>query len=236
MNAGNSRSRPHIAMHLRQNGYVLAPKWHCDETTIDIARSIGNVVDIRALLPWSGIPTVQTLRPRQTGESSSNRYSGTYGLADFPLHTDLAHWARPPRYLILRCRSGSASVVTRLLPSSALVSSLGTSTLRRALARPRRRSRGGTQCILPLMFSANDICGFRWDPLFLVPMNRAAQRVAEFMSVNAWGQGNLVALALTYPGDTLIVDNWQFLHGRSSVPPTDVGRRIERAYLSELHT
>lgn len=235
MNAEESRPKHCLARHLRQNGYVLVPKWHCDQTTIDIGRSIGTVVDIRALLPQSGIPTVQTLSPRHTSESSSNRYSGTYGLADFPLHTDLAHWARPPRYLVLRCRGGSTDVVTRLMPSSALASTLGTATLRRALARPRSPSRSGKLCLLPLMFSENDTTGFRWDPLFLIPMNGAAQRVAEVMSVNAWGEADLVTLALTSPGDTLIIDNWQFLHGRGSVPPTGMGRRIERVYLSEVY-
>jgi len=225
-----------ITALLRQSGYVFFPKWRCGQSTMDIGRWIGSVVDIQALLPRSGIPTVQTLSPRHTRESSSNRYSGTYGLADFPLHTDLAHWARPPRYLILRCRSGAASVATNLLPSSALISRLGTTTVRRAVARPRRLSGIGKQCLLPLMFSANGACGLRWDPLFLIPMNSAAQQVAEFMSANAWEQANLVTITLACPGDTLIVDNWQFLHGRSAVPPDGAGRRIERVYLSELDT
>lgn len=236
MNVENSSPQHNIAMHLHQNGYVTLTKWLSDQTTIDIGRSIGNVVNVQALLPGSGIPTVQTLSPRLTSESSSNRYSGTYGINDFPLHTDLAHWVQPPRYLILRCRSGSAIVTTKLLRSSALASTLGTATLRRAWVRPRHPSRNGKQCLLPLMFSRGNTCGFRWDPLFLIPMNGASRQVADVMSVKDWKEANSVTLALTSPGDTLIIDNWCFLHGRSNVPITELGRRIERVYLSELYT
>lgn len=236
MTAEDPSSWQDIAVHLHQSGYLLVPRWHRDQTTIDIGRSIGTVVDIRALLPRSSIPTVQTLRPRHKSESPSNQYSGTYGLSDFPLHTDLAHWALPPRYFVLRCKIGSPAVITRLLPSSALASTLGTVTLRRALVRPRHSGQSGKHCLLPLMFPARDTFGLRWDPLFLVPMNGAARRLAEVMLTNAWDQTKLVKLALTSPGDTLIVDNWRFLHGRSSVPAADVDRRLERIYLSEIHT
>ena len=86
-----------IADGVHRHGYVLLRKWFIDQTTADIGRSIGEVVDVRTLLPQRGIPTVQTLRPRHESESPSNQYSGTYGLAEFPLHTDLAHWARDNR-------------------------------------------------------------------------------------------------------------------------------------------
>ena len=55
------------------------------------------------------------------------------------------------------------------------------------------------------------------------------------MSTGAWDPAQLIAFTLTNPGDTLIVDNWRFLHGRSCVPAVDVNRRIERVYLSELY-
>jgi hypothetical protein len=143
MKAEDSRPEQEIADHLHRTGYVLLPGWRQEQTTINIGRNIGTVVDISALLPNSGIPTVQTLKPRGVRDAPSNLYSGTFGLAEFPLHTDLAHWARPPRYFLLRCVRGAEAVVTRLLPISALAPSLGTATLRRALARPRRPTRAG---------------------------------------------------------------------------------------------
>jgi L-asparagine oxygenase len=225
-----------IANSVHRDGYVFLRKWLIDQTTADIGRSIGEVVDMRTMLPQSGIPTVQTLRPRHKSESPSNRYSGTYGLTEFPLHTDLAHWALPPHYLILRCKFGSEVVGTRLLPYSAITSTLEETTIRRAMARPRHTPRSGAQCLLPLIFPIEENrFGFRWDPLFLVPMNLPAQRLAGIMRDNAWDMTRLVTVTLKSPGDTLIVDNWQLLHGRRPVLATDLSRCIERIYLSELY-
>ena len=223
-----------IVPHLCRDGFVLLPNWHQDRATIDIARLIGTVLEVHALLPRSGIPTVQTLKARCKTESLVNQYSGTFGLGDFPLHTDLAHWARPPHYFVLRCIKGVSSVMTRLLPSSELESTLGTAMLRRALVRPRHSRR--TNCALPLMFRGSGTFGLRWDSIFIVPINESARRLAKFMSAGAWDQSKQVEVALTNHGDTLIVDNWRILHGRSSVPTTEIERRLERVYLSELHT
>src|SRR5881396_827254 len=96
-----------VAAALKRDGYWIAHRWHRDLTTKDLGVLVGAVLDLESLLPGSGIPTVQTLRPRLVDESLTNQYSGRYGLGEFPLHTDLAHWARPPRYFLLRCRVGS---------------------------------------------------------------------------------------------------------------------------------
>ena len=229
-------SQQYIADQLLQNGYVLLPRWRCGETTIAIGRSIGSVVDVHKMLSRDDIPIVQILKPCGKADASKNRYSGNYGLNEFPLHTDLAHWATPPRYLMLRCQKSSWAVATRLLVSSTLTSILGTTVLRQALVRPRRPGRNGILCLLPLMFYAEDISGIRWDPLFLVPMNEAAGQVTKTMSTHDWQRSKLISLTLAEPGDTLILDNWRILHGRSKVSMTEIDRRLERIYLSEVYT
>ena len=221
----------YIAKCIRRDGYVLLRQFRPGQPTIDIGWSIGTVVEMETLKPQSGIPTVQALMPRHESESSSNRYSGNFGLADFPLHTDLAHWARPPRYFILRCKVGSKAVVTRMLPASALESVLDMDVIQRAVVRPSRTRGSGNLCPLPIVFSAGADFGFRWDALFLVPINTAARRLYKCMSANTWDQTGQLSFNLTHHGDTLIVDNWLMLHGRSSVPVTDVARRLERVYL-----
>ncbi len=222
-----------IFSRLHESGYVLLREWRRQETTIAIGQSIGNVVDTRALLPQKTIGSVQTLEPRTKAASSPYRYSGVFGLNEFPLHTDLAHWLRPPRYLVLRYQHGSRVVDTRLLASSTLVSLLGYRTLRRAVARPRRRGQNDALCLLPLVFYANRTYAFRWDSLFLVPMNEAAHKVAQLMRTQA--RHIAESLTLAESGDTLIVDNWRVLHGRSKVPLHSIDRRLERVYLSEIH-
>lgn len=234
--AADPISRKHITIQLHQNGYVMLPEWYREETTISIAHSLGTVVDIRALLPQTHISTVQTLTPNHKTNSSDNHYTGTYGLAEFPMHTDLAHWARPPRYFILRCQKGTPEVTTKILPGSALYSILKMPLLRRALARPRQLGQNGLLLLLPLVFQVGNIYGFRWDSLFLVPMNETATQVAEMLSMTSLYKSKLKSFSLARNGDTLIIDNWRCLHGRSKVPETEINRKIERVYLSEIHT
>jgi L-asparagine oxygenase len=220
---------------LQRHGYWIARRWNSDVTTMDLGALVGTVLELESLLPGSGIPTVQTLRPRRVNGSLANQYSGRYGLSEFPLHTDLALWARPPRYFLLRCCSGSKAVETTLLPSSSVVAELGIASLRRAVVRPRRPPRGGVECAPPVVFEVNDVSGFRWDPLFLVPMNRGAEQLASRMLTGAWGTRDLRTITLEEAGDTLILDNWRLLHGRSPVTEQDSGRRLERVYLTDIH-
>ena len=224
-----------IASRLYRDGYVFLPGWRPSDTTIAVGRRTGSVVDISALLSRNDIPIVQTLRPQRRTDAPKSRYSGVFGLHEFPLHSDLAHWVVPPHYVMLRCQEGSSTVVTRLLASSAIASVAGIPVLRGALARQRRGSRGGMPCMLSLLFRVGNMAGFRWDPLFLVPMNEAGKQVAAVMKDYTWAPSQTVSLTLEEVGDTLILDNWRFLHGRSKVPAGEQTRRLERIYLSEIY-
>lgn len=84
------------------------------------------------------------------------------------------------------------------------------------------------------MYSENDMVGVRWDSLFLVPMNEAAKRVNRFMASYSWDNKCLNYVYLSQPGDTLIIDNWRMLHGRSAVQQSEKDRLLERAYLSDI--
>ena len=235
MHKTNPNSREYVIDQLNQNGYVMLHEWRSEEKTISIARSLGTVIDIKTLLPESNIPTVQALRPGYKIESSSNNYTGTYGLAEFPMHTDLAHWAQPPRYFMLRCKRGSPEVTTRVLPCSELNSILEMSILRRALVKPRRTGQDNIILLLPLVFRAGCINGFRWDSLFLVAMNKAAKQVADILSGVLWVKSKAKSLTLARDGDTVIIDNWRCLHGRSKVPVNEMDRELERVYLSGIY-
>lgn len=202
-----------IFKSIRQHGFALIRGWRESETVIDIGSSIGKVVDIERLYQRR-IPTVQTLKPHRVEESNPHKYSGVFGLGDYPLHTDLAHWSRPPRYFILRASVGSDSVLTHLLPSAAVSALVSSDTVRRALTRPRHRRINEPHCLLPLIFFDNGVMGFRWDSLFLIPVNEPCREVAQAMLRKTWDESHLQTLKLTDPGDTLIVDNWRILHGR----------------------
>jgi L-asparagine oxygenase len=182
-----------------------------------------------------GLAPVQTLVPKNQTSSPPNTYSGNFGLGEFPLHTDLAHWALPPRFLILRCVSGVDAVSTRVLDGETLLGKFGLTNLRRVLVQPRRPMRNGKQ-LLNLCEPATSpgSCRLRWDSIYLRPANAEASRV--FADVLEYLSGVPVQeISLVDPGDTLIVDNWRSLHGRGSAGPTATGRKIERVYLRSIY-
>jgi hypothetical protein len=75
---------------------------------------------------------------------------------------------------------------------------------------------------------------FRWDHLFLNAANDEAVEVsATIRQLDKASKFEKVFLRNT--ADTLIIDNWLMLHGRSEVPQTEGHRVIERVYLERLN-
>lgn len=159
------------------------------------------------------------------GSKPLNTYGGNYGQSELPLHTDLAHWYRPPRYVLLRCIVGSPEVATRLLHVRSLERAMPSGLMRRAMFSPRRRL-DGKMYLLRLVTSEL----FRWDALFLMPQNLAAREFSAFMSASAPTLPT-TDIFLAEPGRALLIDNWQVLHGRSAVPNNSANRTLSRFYL-----
>ena len=67
-------------------------------------------------------------------------------------------------------------------------------------------------------------------------MNKAAIKVADVLSGVLWVKSKMKSLTLVKNGDTVIIDNWRCLHGRSKVPESEMDRKLERVYLSEIYT
>ncbi|WP_245487593.1 TauD/TfdA family dioxygenase [Rhizobium leguminosarum] len=196
-----------------------------------MATRIGEVIELSSSAPGSQIPTVQALEPRSAQAARPHQYSGVYGFNEFPLHTDLAHWARPPRYLLLRCLRGDKDVATRVLSADDFIEAIGMDLLERSLFKPRRPSRFGTPALLTSIFKIDSVTGLRWDQLFLTPMNSEAEE-AKIRASQIRELGPLHEFHLRDLGDILLIDNWRMLHGRG--PVSSAVRIIERVYLSEL--
>jgi hypothetical protein len=81
---------------IQNDGYAFLESFHSGRATIDLLALVGNAVALGKAGP------VHQLRPRRVEEAPLNTYSGNYGLGEFPLHTDLAHWYLPSRYFLLR--------------------------------------------------------------------------------------------------------------------------------------
>jgi hypothetical protein len=221
-----------LLLELDKVGFCVRHRLAPHMTTIEVAQAIGTVINLEKLLPSGSIPTVQSLRPKKMREVRQNQYSGNYGLGSFPLHTDLAHWAIPPHYFLLRCVVGSNDVFTYVLAWEPIIDLVGPTLLQKAVFCARRR-RIGYSGLVRTMTHLNGTDILRWDPIFLKPLNPDARMLASTMRDSTCECG-VVSILLNEPGDTLIVDNWRALHGRSEVTPQGMRRRVDRVYLSEV--
>lgn len=187
----------------------------------DVAKGIA--VSISATV----VDALEQLEVSPRGAKGPNTYGGNYGLDALPFHTDLAHWHRPPRYVLLRSKVGSNVVQTRLIHRQALEPAISGSLMRRAMFSPRRRLEGKMYFLRMLTDRL-----FRWDELFLEPKNQAAVEVRQRM-LHLLPHLESTNIALDEPGHTLLIDNWHAMHGRSPVPASETARRLERIYLED---
>jgi L-asparagine oxygenase len=203
----------------------------CRSAYLPGASSSEAFASIGTVLTLDGFDPIQSLIPRVLSRASPNTYSGNFGMGQFPFHTDLAHWAVPPRFVALRCVRGVGSVLTHLLDGRFVVERVGRSVLHRALVQPRRSLRNGRH-LLRLLDVGTDVGEqrLRWDSLYLRPATAASGDTMKEVH-RCLVQLPATNVSLSSRGDTLVIDNWRVLHGRSPVPEHARHRRIDRAYL-----
>src|SRR5262249_25232473 len=131
-----------IIDELRSRGWAFLARFERSWSTLRVAEFFGSIMDFSSISGYEKLPTVQRLRPRAVEDAKPTIYSGTYGMGEFPIHTDLAHWYRPPRYFILRCIRGNPDVGTLAFDGHDAVNTLGRDHFRRALFQPRRAHQG----------------------------------------------------------------------------------------------
>jgi Taurine catabolism dioxygenase TauD, TfdA family. len=83
------------------------PRLLVELATAQVPSILGSVLIFPSCFPKVVSPSSKPWFRAKTNEVRLNQYSGNYGLAEFPLHSDLAHWAVPPRYFMLRCVAGA---------------------------------------------------------------------------------------------------------------------------------
>ena len=219
-----------VARSVVADGYAFLRRFEPRLTSREAFQALGLVDEVEGLRP------VQTLTPQHIYDAPPNTYSGNFGVAEFPLHSDLAHWAIPPRYLALRCVCGSQVVSTRLLDGRELISALTPELLQMTLVQPRRPLRNGKQLLRILERSGTlNLWRIRWDSVYLKPANEFASNVVSkcFAVLSA---ARAQEIFLREPGDTLLIDNWRYLHGRSAVTAPEIQlRTIDRAYMGAFN-
>ncbi len=170
-----------------------------------------------------------SLSPLKEDSASPVSYSGIYGLSDFPMHTDMANWKLPPRYLALWAETGSPDVSTPILDCREIFDVSERKVLARALVKPRRPVKGRLPIMRLIENSGETDYFFRWDAVFLKPASPAGEDGVNLIS-SKLERTRPNDLCLSRPGDGVIIDNWRMLHGRSSVREKDMKRRLRRAY------
>jgi L-asparagine oxygenase len=216
-----------IPDELRNNGYAFLPAHLPGNQTEEIIHSIGAVLRLGA---GAGM---HRLKPTLAEETTPNTYSGMYGHGRFPFHTDLAHWRHPPRFLLLRCVVGFEQVPTLLIDGASLIENVGRNVVTRALVSPRRPIKGALPLLRLFDQHQGDQGMLRWDEVFIRPASRSGEfGVLKFRECLNLSTPKMVSLAKR--GDTLIIDNWRVLHGRSPVPSKCRNRVLERAYLEAV--
>lgn len=218
-----------LAQAVAANGYALIPRHQPDLATIEAVSLLGTPLTL------TGFSTVQELRPHEASDAAPNTYSGNFGIGEFPMHTDLAHWAVPPRYLVLRCIQGAPEVATGVIDGNILIDNFGITLLRRILVQPRRPLGNGKQLLRLIdCFEDFDAPVLRWDSIYLRPATVESEKAFALVAkhIASIARDDVVLLA---PGDTLVVDNWRMIHCRSHVPATAANRRIDRVYVGALH-
>ncbi|MER9039245.1 TauD/TfdA family dioxygenase [Mesorhizobium sp. M0924] len=214
-----------LKAQVESNGYAFLPRHASDLDAAMVAAALGEPI-----VPWDR-STVQQLVPRAS--STPNTYSGIFGLGRFPLHTDLAHWLRPPPYLLLRCVRGFDDVPTLLVDGRSIVEAVTIDIVQRAVVRPRR-PQSGEMRLLRLWETSGTGHLLRWDEIFLKPASPVGE--VAFRKIREHLERVVpVPVALVDPGDTLIVDNWRMLHGRPAISAGRQDRRLERVYLGRLN-
>jgi L-asparagine oxygenase len=206
---------------LEKFGFVCGVQPLSEGDVMSLASDLGQIYTPDSL------PTIQELKPRKADSESPNTYSGNFGFEKFPFHTDMANWHVPPRYLLLRCLVPDPKVVTSIVRAGFVEDAVGGSTLRRAKFMPRRPVSGR---VFHVKLLEGDC--FRWDPLFIEPVNARSEEVREKISNLPLGDASEEVI-LQNAGQWILLDNWRVLHSRSPVP-LGSNRVIQRVFLSAL--
>lgn len=208
-----------------ESGFIILKNLEPELDTFSVAYQIGIPIEI------PNIPIVQRLTPKLIEDSTSNIYSGNFGYGKFPLHSDLAHWYIPPRYLILRCITPSDVVFTGVVKTSSLLNKINISDIDRAIFKPRKRQ---DRELSLLKFKQKTEFGhiYRWDSIFLRPCNKSAEIICN--SINDAEANQIFTKNYLNKGDVLLIDNWNTLHCRGEIKSNSVNRVIERVYLSAI--
>jgi hypothetical protein len=174
-------------------------------------------------LGWSEVtfrsadPPVTSLRPLDTDEARPNSLSSRYGKAAQPLHTDGAHLAEPPDFVLLAAEK--ASTVPTLLWRCEIIHYQLPSY--NDLLHGVFLVRNGSESFFRTAASGRHL---RYDPGCMAPCDERSRRTARFFEAVT---KSAVEHHWDAPGKALLIDNRRVLHARADAEDAP-DREIQR--------
>jgi L-asparagine oxygenase len=165
-----------------------------------------------------------SITPNKPSGQFTSTLSKSYGLSEFPFHTDGAHFVIPPRWVILEYlgieKSGTATLVTDTQPIIRLP------TYEDIFYNQIYTVTGGPSTFLTTIVNTiiYSVPIFRWNQLIMKPVNQKSH--IRFQNINF----DEIHRLSWYPNQIVILDNWRVLHGREIVKEQDVDKRILKRY------
>jgi alpha-ketoglutarate-dependent taurine dioxygenase len=157
-----------------------------------------------------------------SGEARPNSLSSRYGKAAQPLHTDGAHLAEPPDFVLLLAEK--ASKVPTLLWKCQIIDYQVPSY--NNLLHGVFLVRNGGESFFRTAASRYDLC---YDPGCMTPCDERARHAASFFEAAA---KSAVEHHWDTPGKVLLIDNRKVLHARAAADD-EPGREIIRVAFRE---
>jgi L-asparagine oxygenase len=180
-----------------------------------------------------GSSPVSIIMPHETLSARRNTTSALYGLGAFPLHTDMAHWPLPPRYIVMRARNSTQNIPTLLIDSTEIkLDQSSLSSWRRAVWRV---SKVRHPFLCSMYFEHHRRLGIRWDFCTMSPYGTLATEIVDRVYREFENLSNTQAIAITWEStdDILVIDNWRMLHSRPAIPKSAIERILERVLVEE---
>ncbi len=209
-------------IQLRQDGWVAEEVLRSDCALLELAATYGRPI------PSKDGHLICKLRPVPPTCAAPKTFASIHGTKAYPLHTDTAFWPTPARYIILSA-TGDLRRSTTLCRWETLLHTFSTAELRCLESSIWTVAVTRQPFLCTIRFRLNDDVGYRFDPVAMNPINRAAHEASVILNHHL---SNVKPMAFDWADHAvLVLDNWRVLHGRGEAPEGEGERVISRIYI-----
>jgi alpha-ketoglutarate-dependent taurine dioxygenase len=164
---------------------------------------------------------IDNLVPLYSSDAHKHSLSATYGIDNFPFHTDGAYFPVPPRYMILRYTQGVEPATPTVFIDLNTIENDIKNKLKYSVWKVKSRK----HVFLSSILSANGEV-FRYDPCIMTPLNERNNNKVYFENILR----SMPKIVVNWQvNKTIIVDNWKYIHSRPEVKNEEINfRTIQR--------